>query len=537
MSFLRPHSAHYHQPTQPDFHAAFDFDQDSDDDDDDSHPAIYNHQSAQGTTQSTHSTVSPFAHPLSDSLLSSSPPPPPVASSSASSHHRAEARTSLPGGYDFEPQQDPTPAPPPSGAAPPVALHSRPALLSSPSRTSLSSRQPRAPFTAGADDDLYGRVGRAQPADGLLGGLRGLVGRLRGAPLPSSAGGAHADRAESSGLLFSQDDTDADETDRETAYPPSRAQGQGQGQGQGARDIHLPLPPRPPQFSAPPAPSAGAARGAGGRVFGGGQGNDGVFANLSAKPDNPGGLDVVGEGPDKDEVLPSYDAANLDSTPPYWETTVIAPGGPFSADDIVVDGLPVGNFFSFAWNLLVSMSFQFVGFLLTYLLHTTHAAKNGSRAGLGITLIQLGFYLKQRTDGLDASGDETGLNGAPGPDTQRWSWWGGSVDPSATDTAASATATALGALPTQVGALLSGALDNSDPDAVKVPTLMGDGPGEDELLQMGAQANEWVAFMMVTVGSFLLVGGCLSYWRAVRWARAVRQGQGPGADAENMISV
>lgn len=40
--------------------------------------------------------------------------------------------------------------------------------------------------------------------------------------------------------------------------------------------------------------------------------------------------------------------------------------------------------------MLVSMSFQFVGFLLTYLLHTTHAAKNGSRAGLGITLIQLG---------------------------------------------------------------------------------------------------------------------------------------------------
>ena len=40
------------------------------------------------------------------------------------------------------------------------------------------------------------------------------------------------------------------------------------------------------------------------------------------------------------------------------------------------------------------MSFQFVGFLLTYLLHTTHAAKNGSRAGLGITLVQYGFYMR-----------------------------------------------------------------------------------------------------------------------------------------------
>lgn len=40
------------------------------------------------------------------------------------------------------------------------------------------------------------------------------------------------------------------------------------------------------------------------------------------------------------------------------------------------------------------MSFQLVGFLLTYLLHTTHAAKNGSRAGLGITLVQYGFYMR-----------------------------------------------------------------------------------------------------------------------------------------------
>ena len=43
---------------------------------------------------------------------------------------------------------------------------------------------------------------------------------------------------------------------------------------------------------------------------------------------------------------------------------------------------------------MISMSFQLVGFLLTYLLHTTHAAKNGSRAGLGITLVQYGFYMK-----------------------------------------------------------------------------------------------------------------------------------------------
>lgn len=42
------------------------------------------------------------------------------------------------------------------------------------------------------------------------------------------------------------------------------------------------------------------------------------------------------------------------------------------------------------------MAFQFVGFLLTYLLHTSHAAKNGSKAGLGITLIQYGLYLRSK---------------------------------------------------------------------------------------------------------------------------------------------
>lgn len=67
-------------------------------------------------------------------------------------------------------------------------------------------------------------------------------------------------------------------------------------------------------------------------------------------------------------------------------------------DEVYVDGMPVGSFFSFIWNGMISTSFQLVGFLLTYLLHSTHAAKNGSRAGLGITLIQYGFYMKGSSD-------------------------------------------------------------------------------------------------------------------------------------------
>ncbi|KAF1804036.1 hypothetical protein FB192DRAFT_1278575 [Mucor lusitanicus] len=65
-------------------------------------------------------------------------------------------------------------------------------------------------------------------------------------------------------------------------------------------------------------------------------------------------------------------------------------------DIVLVEGMPVGSIFAFFWNLLISASFQFVGFMLTYLLHTSHASKQGSRAGLGISLVQTGFYIRSR---------------------------------------------------------------------------------------------------------------------------------------------
>lgn len=110
--------------------------------------------------------------------------------------------------------------------------------------------------------------------------------------------------------------------------------------------------------------------------------NDGVFNNLSAKPDTQPVVDS--------DKPPTYEEAAADATPPYWETSVLAAG---FTDEVFVDGLPVGNIVNFMWNLMVSASFQFVGFLLTYILHTSHAAKQGSRAGLGITFISYGYYM------------------------------------------------------------------------------------------------------------------------------------------------
>ncbi|CAO0789939.1 unnamed protein product [Mucor circinelloides] len=115
------------------------------------------------------------------------------------------------------------------------------------------------------------------------------------------------------------------------------------------------------------------------------QSNDGVFSNMAAKPESDSKME---------EVPPTYEEASADATPPYWQTTIIAPAG--MGDMILVEGLPVGSIFSFLWNLMVSASFQLVGFMLTYLLHTTHAAKDGARAGLGVSLIQYGFYVRSR---------------------------------------------------------------------------------------------------------------------------------------------
>ena len=112
--------------------------------------------------------------------------------------------------------------------------------------------------------------------------------------------------------------------------------------------------------------------------------------------------------------MQSYEQAAADQAPPYWETTILAPGmgGP---DEVYIDGLPVGSFFSFAWNALISWSFQIPGFLLTYLLHSTHAAKNGSRLGLGVTMIQFGLGLKMHPGSHGPSGQMNSPDGYSSP--------------------------------------------------------------------------------------------------------------------------
>lgn len=153
-----------------------------------------------------------------------------------------------------------------------------------------------------------------------------------------------------------------------------------------------------------------------GRRIGGGINQDGVFSNMNAKPDGPrrASDDPNDRGDDDDladdTLPPTYEAAAADTAPTYWESTVFS-GNPLADNeggwtpdsihvgepaDLIENGMLLGSIFGFVWNMFVSGSFQFVGFILTFLLHTTHAAKLGSRAGLGITLAQYSAVLLSR---------------------------------------------------------------------------------------------------------------------------------------------
>ncbi|TPX54819.1 hypothetical protein PhCBS80983_g05721 [Powellomyces hirtus] len=113
---------------------------------------------------------------------------------------------------------------------------------------------------------------------------------------------------------------------------------------------------------------------------------DGVFSNL-----HPAAKTMQ----DSDIEPPSY----FDTTQPpaYVETTVVT-NGIGEDGEVLIEGLPVGDFFTFFVNLFVSMSFDFIGYLLTAVLASSHAARAGARMGLGITLIRYGAYISHADD-------------------------------------------------------------------------------------------------------------------------------------------
>ncbi|KAG5724979.1 Metal homeostatis protein BSD2 [Termitomyces sp. T112] len=232
-------------------------------------------------------------------------------------------------------------------------------------------------------------------------------------------------------------------------------------------------------------------------AIGGGTHNDGVFANVTAKPTRPV---TVQEGDDslvmpedtRTEAPPSYASAQADAVPPYWETTVHAPFTPGTVGEIIVDNLPTGSLFAFLWNMLVSVSFQFVGFLFTYLLHTTHAAKLGSRAGLGVTLIQYGFTLRGQLDNPN------------GTDQEVWGSFGEISRPTTSE----------GTSP-YIRRIMNSTIYASATDLTEE---------QANSVLMGA-TTEWLSFFLMTIGWFILLTSLLGFWRVKRWERSILASQ------------
>ncbi|KIR35489.1 metal homeostatis protein bsd2 [Cryptococcus deuterogattii MMRL2647] len=285
------------------------------------------------------------------------------------------------------------------------------------------------------------------------------------------------------------------------------------------------------------APSAG-------RALGGGM--SGVFDNLAARPDRhtmaegEGGLQYVPEDESKD-APPSYQTALRDAVPPYWDTTVVLPSssspfGPLSSsisgDEILIDGMPSGNFFSFLWNLVVSASFQFVGFLLTYVLHTTHAAKYGSRAGLGLTLIQVGLNLRSKAQDLmknnafpSASSDPSDPDPPPNHVPS---------DEEIADNAIEAI-WGPGASPWPAQFREPGTGDNgpvtivhntheAEMWAVAHNTTLTQMLNLPSAADVG-RANEWFSFFLMSIGWFIVLTSVGGWWRVKRFERGLRAAQ------------
>lgn len=217
-----------------------------------------------------------------------------------------------------------------------------------------------------------------------------------------------------------------------------------------------------------------------------GSGNDGVWANVMAKPVRARPVTTVdGETitlPEDSakEAPPTYQDAQLDAVPTYWETTTIhAPG--LENSDIIIDDLVSGTFAIFLGNMAISWFFQFVGFLLTYLLHNTHAAKYGSRAGLGLTLIQYGFISRS-----GASGSDTGSDGESS-EAPEWPGLRRNAEPSEAD---------------------------ANPEVV-------------DFAVGGISYKDWLSFLLMTFGWFLLLSSLIGFWRIKRWENGIRASATP----------
>jgi len=130
--------------------------------------------------------------------------------------------------------------------------------------------------------------------------------------------------------------------------------------------------------------------------------------------------------------------------------------------------------------------------MLTYMLHTSHAARLGSRAGLGVTLIQFGFSMRQDNSATSGGNDSFGK------------WW------KTGDTAADSPFGSNN----ETWASVESTMANNDVTFVQ-PDMTA--------------LNEWISFFFMTIGWFTLLTSLLGFFRVKRWERGILTPQQPFA--------
>ncbi|KAI8836934.1 hypothetical protein BJ741DRAFT_604520 [Chytriomyces cf. hyalinus JEL632] len=124
---------------------------------------------------------------------------------------------------------------------------------------------------------------------------------------------------------------------------------------------------------------------------------DGVFSNLGVVAASFDEATSKTEPPMYREVFTDnvtiQDTGDAVQPPHYMDAGVTVAGFVVEDGDVLVDGMPVGDFFAFFANLFVSMSFDFIGFMMTTMLATSHAARCGARSGLGVTFMRYGMIV------------------------------------------------------------------------------------------------------------------------------------------------
>ncbi|KAG4093414.1 hypothetical protein H8356DRAFT_1277730 [Neocallimastix lanati (nom. inval.)] len=121
---------------------------------------------------------------------------------------------------------------------------------------------------------------------------------------------------------------------------------------------------------------------------------DGVFSNLNEKPEV------------RSDALPTYTqvTGEPELDPFYGYEVAYCHIGEFYGE-MLFNSIPAGTWGGLIISALFSFIFDFIGFIMTFFLSTSHGTRKGSLIGLGLTLIRYGFYILIGIE--DTAGDTT----------------------------------------------------------------------------------------------------------------------------------